>query len=110
MQDQSFQPFGPTYSVSGSPVQALAVPNSPPVTSYRVSNLTAARAYITWVPPIASGLGPTLPAPVAPNLSGTTTSGVGMLATSVETFSGPAGAWFMGSAGSTFEVVPGEGQ
>ncbi len=105
MQNNAFQPYGPTYLVTAlSPIQAPAT-NGLQATSYRIRNVAGAAAYITWSPnnpntPNISAVAPTTGNPSANTL--------GMLATSIEVFVIPDKAWFLASAG-TFEVTPGEG-
>lgn len=107
MQNNAFQPFGPTVLVgAGNPVQALTT-NGTQSTSYRVRNVGAAAAYIAWNPQTQSSSPPLMGA-VAPTASTASANTIGMLATSVEVFVLPANCWFLASAG-TFEVTPGEG-
>lgn len=112
----AFRPVGPTYFVDETAaVQALCVPVTTNHQSYRIRNLTAGTGYIAYCTPNISGGGtPSMTKPVAP--SGGSPSGsnaqntIGMLQGSVEVFTLPTGAWFIASAGATFEVQPGEGE
>lgn len=107
MQNNAFQPFGPTVLVdAANPVQAPTNTGTQ-ATSYRIRNVANAAAYIIWSPAVASAQQPTMgfAAPVQQNPAENT---IGMLANSVETFVLPQNCWFLASAG-TFEVTPGEG-
>jgi hypothetical protein len=107
MYDSAFQPTGPTVTVDGTTRQ---VPSTMPAASfmqYRIRNVNTTGAYIAYsTPNIASGTPTvTVTAPVAGTPQANT---IGMLGSSVEVFTLPAGAFFIASAG-TFEVTPGEG-
>lgn len=104
-----FRPTGPTVTVDGTARQVVSdIPQN--VQQYRIRNLANVQAYFAWnTSKIASGGTPTmtLTAPVA----GTPQDNViGMLPMSVETFTFPANAWFLATAGAQFEVTPGEGE
>lgn len=105
----AFRPTGPTVVVDGT---ARQVPSDVQTgfMQYRIRNPGTAAAYFAWnTPNIASGGTPTmtLTAPVA----GTPQDNViGMIPLSVETFTLPARAWFLATAGATVEVTPGEGE
>ena len=108
MQNNAFQPFGPTVLVTNGPVQVLTT-NGMQATSYRVRNLTTTNAYVAWGPALNSGATPAITAVAPTLLSVSVTNTIGMVASSVEVFVLPNAAWFNGSAGGTFEVTPGEG-
>lgn len=119
MFDAAFRPVGPTYFVDESAaVQALCVPVTTAHQQYRIRSLTVGAGltsgYLAYSTANISGGGtPTMVKPVAP--TGGTPSGsnaqntIGMFSGSVEVFTLPAGAWFIASAGATFEVEPGDG-
>ena len=107
MQDNAFTPFGPTYRVSGTPVQVLTTNNQNP-TAYRVRNVLAAVSFLTWAPPLPSGNAPTISS-AAPVIGVPSVNTVGMVASSVEVFCLPPKAWFSSGSGDAFEVTPGEG-
>ena len=107
MQNNAFQPFGPTYLITGGPVQVLTV-NNQQATSYRIRNITVTNAYIAWSPALPSGNIPSITS-ISPTAGIPVLNTVGMVATSVEVFCLPQNAWFRSSAAGTFEVTPGEG-
>lgn len=107
MQDTAFQPFGPTYLVTGNVVQAVAF-NNQQATSYRIRNVTVTNAYLTWSPALPSGSAPSI-TNVTPAAGVPAPNVIGMVASSVEVFRLPPAAWFQTSVAGTFEVTPGEG-
>ena len=107
--NSSFSPFGPTVLVGTSSVQVKTTNNDNP-TSYRVRNLSTSAQYFKWAAPLPNDAAVTVPAIVAPADGVPSTRTIGMLPSSVETFSGlPANAWFLASAAGAFEITPGEG-
>src|SRR5690348_5279543 len=107
MQNNAFQPLGPTYLVNAmSPTQVLANTNVLS-TSYRVRNVVATAAYIQWAPGTPNGQSPVLN-PAAPTFGNPSPNTIALGASEIKTFILPANAWFQASAG-TFEVTPGEG-
>jgi hypothetical protein len=108
MQDNAFTPFGPTYAVSGLPVQILTL-NNQNATAYRIRNKLASVSILSWAAPLASGATPAITS-AAPVVGGTPVQNtVGMVASSVEVFCLPPKAWFVSGSGDAFEVTPGEG-
>lgn len=107
MYDSAFTPRGPTFLVATTPVQVVTTDNTP-AEGYRIRNLGAAAAYIGWSPVLASGSVPTITV-AAPGANASANT-MGMLGTSIETFTLPPNAWFQASAGASFEITPGEGQ
>lgn len=110
--DAAFAPNGSTVLVDTTPRQVISGSSLQNSTTYRVRNLGAAQAYFTWITPslaggtgAPSGLSATAPAAgtPAPNV-------IGMLPSSVETFTLPVNAWFQAGVGFTFEVTPGTGR
>ena len=109
MQDNAFTPFGPTYRVSGTPVQCLTT-NNQNATSYRVRNALAAVSFFSWAPPLANGNAPTISTVTPVVGSAPVSNTVGMVASTVEVFCLPPNAWFASGSGDAFEVTPGEGR
>ena len=107
MYDSAFTPQGPTYTVSGAPVQAISS-NRQGCSNYRIRNLATSVQYFGWAPPLPSGNAPTVSA-AAPTPLNPSANTIGMVASSVEVFSLTPNAWFNCGTGATFEVTPGEG-
>ncbi len=117
MSQDAFRPTGPTYFVDENTAVQAASTTITSHQAYRIRNLGPAAAYIAFnTPNVSSGSTPTMAKPVAPTSgtpSGNPSKGqgtIGMLPASVEVFILPANAFFLASAGATFEVLPGEGQ
>ena len=119
MFDAAFRPNGPSYLVDESAaVQVLCVPVPTSHQQYRIRSLTVGAGltsgYLAYsTANIAGGGTPSMTKPVAP-VAGTPSGSnnqntIGMFSGSVEVFTLPAGAWFIASAGATFEVEPGDG-
>ena len=119
MYDAAFRPVGPSYLVDETAaVQALCVPVTTSHQQYRIRSLTVGAGltsgYLAFCTANISGGGtPTMTKPIAP-VAGTPSGSnaqqvIGMFSGSVEVFTLPAGAWFIASAGATFEVEPGDG-
>lgn len=108
MQDNAFQPLGPTYTISGAPVQCKTTVNQA-ATSYRVRNVTLSAAYFAWAAALANGGVPTNMTTIGPAQSQPAVNQIGMIASSVEVFVLPPNAWFLNAPTATFEVTPGEG-
>ena len=107
--NSSFSPFGPTVLVGTSSVQVKSTNNDNP-TSYRIRNLSTSTQYFKWAAPLPSDAAVTVPAIVLPADGIPSVNTMGMLPSSVETFSGlPANAWFLANAVGAFEITPGEG-
>ena len=113
MYDSTFTPLGPTVQVGVQPIQApcystVGVGGN---TSYRVSNITASKAYLGWAPrgnkPASINVAAPLLVPSNTQVDGVNV--IGIQANSVETFCLPPEAWFAASADSCFEITPGEG-
>ena len=107
--NSSFSPFGPTVLVGTSSVQVKSSNNESP-TSYRIRNLSTSAQYFRWAAPLPSDTAVTVPAIVTPVDGTPSVNTIGMLPSSVETFSGlPANAWFIANAAAAFEITAGEG-
>ena len=112
----AFKPSGPCYFVDENAAVQCSGTTSTQHQAYRIRNLGAAAAYIAFnTPRVTSGVAPTMAKPVAPSSgtpSGNPSAGqgtIGMLPMSVEVFTLASNAWFIASAGATFEVMPGDG-
>jgi len=108
MIDGTFKPTGPTYLVGLNPVHALPALGEQ-ISSYRIMNITAAMARISWYP----GIGKNTPnfAAVAPASNSTfqSVNTISMNGGGVETFRLPQNCWFVSDTNAAFEVTPGEG-
>ena len=72
--------------------------------------MSTSAQYFKWAAPLPSDAAVTVPAIVAPVAGTPSVNTMGMLPSSVETFSGlPANAWFLADAAGAFEITPGEG-
>lgn len=107
MQNNAFQPLGPLYRVSDTPVQCLTT-GAQRATSYRVRNVLASASYFSWAPALANGGTPSI-STVAPTVILSSPNTIGMIASSVEVFVLPGAGWFASGSGDAFEVTPGEG-
>lgn len=98
----AFQPQGPCTLVDNTARQPLES-GSGQNQSVRVRNLATTTQYFTWgtTSAVTSAGAPTGGTPSA--------NTIGMIGTSVETFSIPSGAWMIASSATGFEVICGEG-
>lgn len=106
MYNSAFTPSGPTVLVGTSEVAVPSAYNVGP-TSYRIRNITASAAYISWLTPNTSG---TAAITVAAPTNGVPSANTISIAAGIcEKLSLPQNAVFKASASAAFEVTPGEG-
>jgi hypothetical protein len=110
MNNSSFGPGGSTFFVDSSAAVHVVQSSGAQTNGYRVRNLTAASAWFQYQPQgAAPGTAPASMAATAPSGGSPSVNTIGMLASSVETFVLPPNAWFIASAGASFEICAGEG-
>ena len=106
--DSAFSPFGASYLVGTSAVQAKTNNNIYP-TAYRIMNLTSSIVRVGWAPqePNDATVTPVATTPTAAGIANV----LSIPALGVAVFSGiPPNAWFIASAATSLEITPGEGK
>ena len=110
MQDNAFTPKTATVVFDSTAWQQVATAaNNDPPTSFRIRNTVASVKHFFWSPQLASAKAPSILPTVVPALTAPVSNCIGMVASSVEVFCLPSGAWFLAETDGTFEVTGGEG-
>ncbi|HUP07658.1 MAG TPA: hypothetical protein VMU47_10935 [Caldimonas sp.] len=107
-----FQPQSKCSVVDNSAAVQVQAPSTAGSIQYRIRNRSSSEAYLAWAAPQGGGgaTQPTMPS-VAPIVGTPQTGVIGMLGSSVETFTLPPNCYFQAitAGGATFEIIAGEG-
>lgn len=104
----AFQPTGSTVLVTTSSVQITTSDNVQAVT-YRIRNVAATQAYLSWLPADPLGAAITVGSVTAPTAGSPSAKTLGFAVGAVEVFTLPPNVWMKSDTANAFEVTPGVG-